>query len=191
MKKIFSIISASLSALVLMFILTLSFIKTNVPINIGNPVSIYVFNQSTAATVVNGYKQDNAEYSEILKRLKKVTSISNFKRLVNSDDVKPKVQQDLKGAFSVWSTELKVENIVIELVYDKQQDLVVYVGDDTRVISYFCLAYVIPVNKSFSEAVLYYATTNSDESKNKSYEECDPLYVKCTSKALTKYVNKI
>ena len=67
MKKIFSIISAVICGLVIVFISTLSFIKTNVAIIQNNPVSIYVFNESTTATKANGYTKDNAEFNEILK----------------------------------------------------------------------------------------------------------------------------
>ena len=191
MKKIFSIISAVICGLVIVFISTLSFIKTNVAIIQNNPVSIYVFNESTTATKANGYTKDNAEFNEILKKLKKVSSVSIFTRLVNQTDATPKVEQDLNGTFTSYSTDIKQENIVIELVYDNQQDIVVYVGEDTRVISYFCLSYVIPVNNKFADVVIYYATTNSDDSKNESYASCDPLVIKGKAGSFQKFVDKL
>ena len=94
----------------------------------------------------------------ILKKLKNVSSVSIFTRLVNQTDASPKVEQDLNGTFTSYSTDIKQENIVIELVYDKQQDIVVYVGEDTRVISYFCLSYVIPVNSIKEEMTKFTRT---------------------------------
>ena len=55
MKKIFTIIAASISGLVALFLITTCFIKTNVSIASNNPVYVLVFNQSTTATKENGY----------------------------------------------------------------------------------------------------------------------------------------
>ncbi len=190
MKKIFSIISAVICGVVVLFVSTLSFIKPNVKLVQNTPANIYVFNESSTATKANGYNTESAEYNEILKRLKKVTAVSMFTRLVNQSEPTPTVQQDLSGTFTKWSTDIKQENIVVELVYDKMQDVVVYVGDDTRVISYMCISFVIPTTKKFSDVVVYYATTNSVESKNESYTTCDPLVVKGKSGSIAKYINK-
>lgn len=191
MKKIFSIIAASLSGLVLVFITTLGFIKTNVPISYKDPVYIYVFNQSSTATATNGYSTSNSEFSEIMKNLKKSSSVSAFTRLVNGTDIKPKIEQDVDGTFTTYSTDIKQDNIVVELVYDKQQDMVVYVGEDTKVISYYCLTFVIPLTYDFADIVVYYATTNSDDSKTESYQKCEPLVIKGKAKKLIKYVETL
>ena len=191
MKKIFSIISAIMSGVVLLFVLTLCFIKTNVKMDRNNPAFIYVFNKSTTATVANGYSKNNAEYEKVLKRLNKVSSVSIFTRLVNGADVNPKIEQDLNGTFSKWSTDIKQNNVVVELVYDREQDMIVYVGDDTRVVSYFCLSYVIPLTKDFSDIIVYYATTNSDDGKNQSYQECSPLVIKGKAGSMLKYVDTL
>ena len=193
MKKIFSIISASMAGIVFLFLITLSFIKTNVTLVSNNPVRIMVYNESSTATVTNGYTKDDAEYSEILKNVKKVSSISIFTRLVNNSPVKPVIEQDLEGKFADWSTEIKLENIVIELIYDKAQDLIVYVDGDTRVITYFCLAIVVPANNDFSDVVIYYSETNNttDSSKDESYKACNPLTVKGKGGKLLKYLNSV
>ena len=193
MKKIFSIISASMASLVLVFLITLCFIKTNVSIVNKNPVRVMVYNESSTATVANGYTKDDAEYIEILNLVKKVTSVSVFTRLVNNSVVKPVIEQDLDGKYADWSTEIKLENIVVELVYDKAQDLIVYVDGDTRVITYFCLSLVVPANNDFSDIVIYYSETNNstDSSKDESYKACDPLTVKGKGGKLLKYLNSL
>lgn len=193
MKKIFSIIASSMAGVVFLFIITLCFIRTNVNIINENPVSVMVFNESSTATVTNGYTKDDAEYNEILKKVKKVTAVSIFTRLVNNSVVKPVIEQDLSGKYAEWSTEIKLENIVIELVYDKAQDLIVYVDGDTRVITYFCLAIVVPANDEFADVVMYYSETNNttDSSKDESYKACKPLTVKGKGGKLLKYLNSL
>ena len=70
MKKIFSIIAASLCGLVVAFIVTLSFVRTNIPISFRDPYQIYVFNQSTTSTVANGYQKKDKEFDEVMKQVK-------------------------------------------------------------------------------------------------------------------------
>ena len=191
MKKIFSIIAAVMSGLVIALLVTTCFIKTNVNSKANDPKFIYVFDKSTTATVSNGYNVDSKEYKDILNNLNKLTRVSIFDRLVNNTDVKPTFQQDVEGKYSKWTTDLKLDNIVVELVYDQQQDMVVYVGEDTRVISYFCLAYVIPLNNKFSDLIIYYSITNSDSAKDESYADCTPISVKCKAGKFNKFVSTL
>ena len=192
MKKIFSIIAAVMSGLIMAFVLSLCFIRTSVPLSFKDPTYIYVFDRATTATVANGYSPEDNEFHDVLEQVKKMTSVSVFTRLVNKTDVKPTIQQDLEGTFSKWSTDLKLHNIVVEFIYSKQQDCVVYVGEDTRVISYFCISFVIPTNEEFSDIVIYYApTTNDDQRRNEDYQTCEPLVIKGIAKKIMKYIKTL
>ncbi len=193
MKKIFSIVATCMSALVLAFIVTLCFIKTDVTLVSGEPIKILVYNKSTASTVTNGYTKDNQEYFDILEELEKLTSVSIFTRIVKDTDVNPVIEQDAERKFAKWSTDIKLNNIVIELFYDKQQDLIVYVGEDSRVISFAALSIVIPIKEEFSDIILYYSETNNqtDSSRDESYMACTPLYVKGVGKSFLKYVKDL
>ena len=113
MKKIFSIITAVISGLVAVFLITTCFVKTNVSIASNNPVYVLVFNQSTTATKENGYTAEDKQYDEVLKKLDKVTNVSVFTRLVNKTSLTTGVEQDLGGNFVKWNTSLKQKNIVV------------------------------------------------------------------------------
>ena len=189
MKKIFSIISIALTGLIVVFICSLCFITTNVSIKSNRPKFIHVFNRSTTSTIMNGYTEDNDKYSKILNNLNKVTKVSVFNRLVNKASLKKEIEIDIDGNKRKWSTDLKKEYIVVELVYDRQQDVVVYYKGDSRVISYFCLSYVIPANNEFSDVVVYYATTNNDATKDESYASCIPLVLKGKAGKFVNFVN--
>ena len=190
MKKIFSIITAVISGLVAVFLLTTCFIKTNVSIASNKPKFIYVFNQSTTATQTNGYTETDKAYNDILKKLNKASSVSVFTRLVNRTKLTTGVKQDLDGKFVKYNTSLKQKNIVVELVYDKQQDVVVEYGGHTKVVSYFCVAYVIPVTEEFSDVVVYYSTTNGD-GKDEDYKKYNPLTIKAEPGKFIDYINTL
>lgn len=190
MKKIFSIITAVVSGLVAVFLLTTCFIKTNISIASNKPKYVYVFNQATTATKTNGYSDTDKEYDEVLKKLKKASSVSIFTRLVNRTSLNEGVVQDVNNTYAKWNTSLKQKNIVVELVYDKQQDVVVMCNGHTKVVSYFCLAYVIPVSQKFSDMIVYYSTTNGD-GKDESYAQCSPLVIKVEPQKFIDYVGNL
>ena len=190
MKKVFTIIAASISGLVALFLITTCFIKTNVSIASNNPVYVMVFNQSTTATKENGYTVEDKEYDEVLKNLKKVSSVSIFNRLVNGTKLTTGVEQDLDRSYVKWSTALKQKNIVVELIYDRQQDVIVECDGHTKVVSYYCLSYVIPVTKEFSDVVIYFSTTNG-EGKDDSYAACQPLVLKGEAGNFMKFVKSL
>lgn len=191
MKKIFSITSAVLSGIIIVFIICMCFIKVNIKIDKGSPKTIYLYNKSTAASVSTGYSESDSEYKKIMKSLDKLTNISMFNRLSNKTKLNDKVTIDSEGSFTKWTTDLKQQNIVIELVYDTEQDVVVYENGNSRVISYWCISYVIPITKEFKDVVAYYSTTNDSTKKDTFYASCTPIYFKGMAKSLIKEINKI
>ena len=172
-KKIFIILACVISALTASFLITVCSVKSNVGIAIGNPYSIVVFNQSTTGREV----KNEETISEFNKQMNNVTNLTVFDKLVNGVTIKNRIYQDSSGKFAKWSTDLLNKNLVIEVIYNKMQDLIVYDGDDTRVVSYYCISFVIPKTDDFTEIAVYYSiTSNADNNeKNDSYRENTPL----------------
>lgn len=191
MKKIFSIISMSLVGMIVVFLITISLVKTNIGIETNRPKMINVFNNASTATATNGYNEQSIEYSKVIDELEGLTNISIFNRLSHQTTLKHKIVQDTEGLYAKWSTNLKLKNIVIELVYDRMQDVVVYNGENTRVISYFCIAYVISNTDKFTDVVAYYSTTNDSTKKDSEYAKCQPLVLKGVAKSLIDYVEEL
>lgn len=193
MKKIFSIISACLAGLIVVFIVCTSLIKTNIPLEYGDPKFITVYNQSTTAIGSTEFQSGTDNYKKVLKELNKVTNVSMFNRLVNGGTLTDKPQQDLDNKLSTWSTEMKLKNIVVELTFDQQQDAVVYYNGDSKVVSYWCLLYVIPLNTDYNEIIIYYATTNdsTNSAKENSYKECSPIVLEGMSGDFKKFVKNL
>ncbi len=178
MKKIFAIISGAISGVLIIFIICMCFIKVNIKIDKGTPKTIYLYNMSTAATASSGYESGSEQYTAIMNSLENLTNISIFNRLNNRTKLNEKIQIDSDGTFTKWTTDLKQSNIVIELIYDKEQDTVVYDNGKSRVISYWCISYVIPATDKFADVVAYYSTTNDSTKKDSFYASCIPLYFK-------------
>ena len=96
--------------------------------------------------------------------------------LKNNTSLDENIKQDNEQTYLRWDNQFRQENIVVELYYDEQQDVVVYCGDDTRVISYWCISYVIPTTDEFTDVIVYYSTLNESATAiTESYAECDPL----------------
>ena len=191
MKKIFAIISGAISGVLILFIICMCFIKVNIKIDKGSPKTIYLYNKSTAATTSSGYESDSEEYKKIMKNLENLTNISIFNRLNNKTKLNDKIQIDSSGNFAKWTTDLKQTNIVIELIYDTQQDVVVYDNGKSRVISYWCISYVIPATNKFADVVAYYSTTNDSTKKDSFYASCMPLNFKGMAGKLMKDLKSI
>lgn len=200
MKKVFIILSSVLMSLIIIMVVVMSIVKVNVCIDYDNdPKQIYIYNQSTDAishtsggSKINYFTKDNDVYNKILNQLNNSTNISVFERLLNNSTLKNEVSQDYDGTYTKWSTELKQKNIVIELIYDtKQRDAIVYYNGDSKVISYYTLAFVIPIGGGVRDVVVYYSSTNDSTRKEVEYTQNAPIHFKIKSDSLAGYVKSI
>ena len=188
-KKIFMIIACSFIFVIGTFLITISNIKSNVGIAVGSPYTVVVFNHSTTGREI----KDESLMKEFNDEMKKLTNVSVYDKLVNGVSLSKNIQVDSNGKLSKYSSDLLNENIVIEIIYNTIQDLVVYDGKDTRVISYFCISFVIPTTKNFTEIPVYYSITSNtqDAEKEKSYMENTPLILTGNAKSFEKFVEKL
>lgn len=190
MKKIFSIIAVSLMSLILVFVAVLCFVKKNVNIKYGTPETIYVYNKATTPT--STFTASDEEFDKVLKELKNITKMSLFNRLVKLNTLNTKVTQDLDSKYASWETSMKQDNLVIELYFGtRMQDTVVYYNENSKVVSYYYLAYVIPTDGNFNEIAVYFCdTTDSTASvKDKNYQGHKPLIITGFTKNIIQYVN--
>lgn len=190
MKKIFLIVASCLTVLIITFISVLSFVKKNVYIEYNNPELIYIYNQSSSTT--SAFDNSDKEFQEVLTELKNITNMSLFNRLMKLNTLKTEVHQDLDGKYSSWKTDMKKDNIVIELYFGtRMQDTVVYYNGNSKVVSYYYLAYVIPTEGNFNEIAVYYCdTTDSTASvKDKNYQSHKPMIISGYTKHINKLVN--
>ena len=191
MKKLFTIISAGISALVLTFILVISFVKINIKIETNNPYMIYVYNKSTVAVNSEGFKEDSDKYNKVLEAFNETTKISILKRLVNKTKVNENIKIDMDGRISKYSTDMKQNHIVVEMIYDKQQDVVVYHEGKSRVISYYAAMYMLRPNEEFFDIIVYYSSTNDSTKKDSYYADCKPLLLKGDSRYFSRFITTL
>ena len=174
-KKIFTIIASVVSVLIISFLITVKTVKSNVSIAIGEPYSIVIFDHATTGTEINEIEQIN----KITNEMGDLTNLTVFDKLINRFNLEKKIYQDSENKYAKWSTDLLAKNLVVEIIYkaETKQDLVVYDGKDTRVISYQCLAFVIPTTERVTEIAVYYSLTSNTngDAKNQQYRENTPL----------------
>lgn len=192
-KKVFIVFSAVIIATIVSLIMVLKNVKSNVHISYAKPISVNIFNRSTVAIDSAKYKDDDGGFDDIIQRISDITNVSAFEKLVNRVNLNDEIIQDTSVNYSKWSTELKTKNVIIELTYDKEQDVVVTKNGRTRVISYWCLAIVVPSESGFTDLIVYYSSTNEEtgNAKDKSYESCEPLVMHGDFTEFYKYINSL
>ena len=191
MKKIFIAVSSLFMVVVVTMLIVLGTVRKNIVFEYDNPSVIRVYNKSTNPIKNDGYTKNDEPYSNIVKKLKEMTNMTLMQRLNKLKTLKANVNIDSAGTYNSWQSQMKKENLVIEIDFEDEQDLVVYDGGHTRVISYWCLAYVITTYENFDEIVIYYSTTNSSTAREESYAKCDPIIIKGYTEDIVRYVNTI
>ena len=188
-KKIFIVIACVISALTASFILTVCNVKSNVGIAVGSPYSIVVFDHATTGKEI----KNEETIKKFHDKMAEITDVSVFDKLINGVTIKNRIYQDSEKKFTKWSTDLFNNNMVIEIIYDAMQDLIVYDGNDTRVISYYCISFVIPDTDNFTEIAVYYSlTSNADNNeKNDSYSSNTPLILYGNASEFAEFVESV
>lgn len=188
-KKIFVIIASVMIIVIASFLIVTNSVKSNVGIAVGEPYTIVVFNHSTTGVEL----KKNETINEFKDEMSKLTNVSVFDKLINNANISKKVYQDSEGKFAKYSTDLLTNNLVVEIIYDKMQDLIVYDKKDTRVVSYYCLAFVIPKDSDFTEIAVYYSLTSNTEGNEKydSYSSCTPLILYGDAETLSEFAKNV
>lgn len=187
-KKIFIVIACSITVLISAFLIALNNIKSNVCIAVGSPYSVVVFDHSTTGNEI----KDEKVLEKFYKQMEKLTNVSVYDKLINKASIEKKIFQDSNDKYAKWSTDLLNKNLVIEIIYNSIQDLVVYDGNNSRVVSYYCISFVVPKTDDFTEIAVYYSLTSNSEGneKNESYATCTPLTLYGNAKELIKFIDK-
>jgi len=194
LKKIFVIIAAIISIATATFAVCVKNTKSNVCIAYGSPFSVLIYDHSTVGkTVFNNVvnDKDEAKEKEILDKINNLTNVSVYDKLIKGISLDHKIIQAENGTFTTWSTDIKNGNTVVELYYNSMQDLVVYYEGYTRVISYYCLALVLPQSSEVDEIIVYYSLYNSDVEKENSYKECSPFILYGETTEFLEYIKQI
>ena len=189
LKKIFIILAAVISALTASFLITVCSVKSNVGIAVGSPYNITIFNHATT-----GKSLKNEEtIAEFKNQMINLTNVSVFDKLVHGASIRNRIYQDSKGKYAKWSTDLLNKNLVVEIIYNSMQDLIVYDGKDTRVVSYYCISFVIPKTEGFTEIAVYYSLTSNKDNNEKddSYRSNIPLILYGNAEELREFAKTI
>lgn len=191
MKKIFIAVSSFFMVAVITLLVVLGTVRKNIKFEYDTPSVIRVYNKSTNSIKNEGYTKKDDEFNVIIDKLNQMTNLTLLQRLNKMKSLDAKVEIDSLGTYNNWRSEMKKENIVIEIDFDDEQDLVVYDGGNTRVISYWCLVYVITTYENFDEVIVYFSTTKDSTAREESYAKSDPVIIKGFTEDIVRYVNSI
>lgn len=188
-KKIFIAVACFISAVTASFVIAICNTRSNVGIAVGTPYSIVVFDHATTGKEI----KNEDTITKFHDKMSGITNLTVFDKLIHGVSLKNRIYQDSEKKFTKWSTDLFNNNMVIEIIYNSMQDLIVYEGDDTRVISYYCISFVIPDTDEFTEIAVYYSlTSNADNNeKNDSYRNNTPLILYGNASEFAKFAKSI
>ncbi len=191
MKKIFIIISGVLTVFIIVLLSVLVCVKKNIGFAIYEPRYIHVYNKSTTTTNNDEpYEKDDKEYVEILNQLTDMTTLSLFKLAQNNKNLYYKIEYDAEN-YAGYDTTMKEKNLVIELIYDKEREVVVYNEGNPVVIPFKCLLFIIPIDAKFDEIIVYNALGNEPSKKEEQYKNCTPFILKGNVKDILSYANSL
>lgn len=191
MKKVFIVLASILMAGVVAIIITINCMKKNVAIEHDAPYTIRVYNKSTNPNNNTGYKAETAEYSIINEKVNNITNMSYYDRLLKFKTLDTKLELSTDGTYVKWTSDLKSKNLVIEFEFEEEQDLVVYDNGNTRVISYYCISYVINKTNTAADVAVYYSTTRDSTTREESYAKCDPIILKGYTGDIISYIDSL
>lgn len=185
-KKIFVVIASFILVATSTFIISICNIKSNVCVAVGEPYSAAVFYYSTSGTEI----KDDEKAEKLEKEISNLTNLTVYNKLINGATLDKRIYLDTDGKFSKYTTDLLTNNLVVEFIYNSMQDLIVYDGEDSRVVSYYCISYVIPKTKGFTEIAVYYSlTSNADgNEKNESYASNTPFVLCGNAESLVEFI---
>lgn len=181
MKKVFSIISALIMVAVASLLISLSVIKKNVNLDLGQPETILVYNKSINPTKTGGYKTSDKEFNQILNSFNNITNLSLFDWLIHNASLDIMPSQDVNAVYTKYNSDFKNDFLALEFVFggdNAQQDVILRIGEDTKVISFSAILFIIPENNEYGDIVAYYSLINGTSERENSYRTCDPIIFK-------------
>ena len=192
MKRIFIIIASIFIALILALLIVLGSVKKSLSFDFKEPYYINIYNKSSTTINNKSFYATDKEYGEVIEMFGKTTKSSLLNLLLKTGSMKYRIELD-KYNYATYDTSMKSDNLVIELVYQKLQNIIVYDEGNPRVIAFYCLLIVIPPENKFEDIVIYNSMTNdtNDNNVEKEYKKNVPFVVKGNPKQLLDYVSSL
>lgn len=188
MKKVFIVIASVFMAAVISLLIVLNSVKENDGIIHNSPYSISVYNKSSNPKV---FDAEDSVYHDVIERINKISKMSLFDKLLKLKTLDSKMEINKDGTYVKWTPEISSGNYVIEIDYDKPQDVIVYEDGNTRVISYCCIYYVFNGLNDFSNVVAYYSLDRDETKKQTAYANCQPIVFDAYTDELVDYVKTV
>ena len=140
--KKFGLVSIVIAVVIVAVCVVLCFIPSSTPLNISTPAYFNIYNHSTAATQIT--KENNeAKFNLINSCLQDMTQMSVFSRVAQGGKLDEKPSQDEDYEIGYFSTQLKQENLCLEVVFSDLQRQIVEVDGNTKVLEFYRMIFVV------------------------------------------------
>lgn len=168
MKKIFLIIVSCFTAVIIAILIATNFIFITEKIAVNQPKSINIYKNSTTILNNKSYNSEDNEFNNIIKTVENIGKVSIFDRLISQTGLQNSIRQSGDNDYSDVISDVKTSNYCIEYIYEGNQDKVIAINGQTKVISYNRLLFVLPTTSGINNIIVYFAN-------DKGYENYNPL----------------
>ncbi len=184
MKKIFLIITSCVSVLIIGLLIATNFIFITEHISTKQPDSINIYKNSIAALNNKSYTSSDSEFFDINASVENVGKISIFDRLISGARLNDEITQSGDDEYSNVITDVKKSNYCVEYIYTTNQDKIIHIDGQTKVISYNRLLYVLPKSNGVNKVIVYFAN-------DKGYENYNPLVMNGKTEEIIKLIDSL
>lgn len=156
--KKFGLVSLIISAIVIVVSVSLFFIKTDSPLNVGEPSYFVIYDNSISG---NKIEKTNEKFDDIKKAFLNMTEMNIFDRVIQGGKLGEAPTQDIFAENTYYFTaQIKMENVCLEVVFDEMQHQIVSINGNTKFIEYKRLIFVI--DESAPHLVSIYTCVGAD-----------------------------
>ena len=188
MKKVFIIIASLIMVAVISLLIVLNTVRKDVSLKHKTPVSVSVYYKTSNPKTFN---EGTELHSVVMEKLNNVANMTLFDRLIKLKTIDTKLEVADSETYVSWTPEISNSNVVVELTYNEEQDVLVYEKGNTRVISYFCAYYVFNLLEDFTDIVVYYSSNNDTTIRKDQYAKSTPIIVRGYTQDLVEYIKSL
>ena len=185
-SKFWPILIITYSAIMLISIITFSFMQNNITLDLPEPDKIVVYNKSQVA--VKTYTSGDEEYHEIIDAYNNMSQKTILQQILAghmiSNDVSEGTQKPL------WNDNLKENGVWIEFCFNNPKKMIVSINGNTRRIDTKGVIFKLSSKDSFSNIAIYYREGNNFSQKDQFGQEAYPLVLEANTSELYSIIKR-
>lgn len=184
--KKFAIVASVFIGFIIITMVVLGCVHVNMELEVDEPKYFKYYVNSSSDGGEKNADDSPKIYKNLNKLFKKSTSLSVFDYMSKGLSLKAKPTQDTENQFSPYATNMKEENVCLEVVFENKQSLVVEIDGDTKVIDFYSLFMIVNESSKAQEVALYFSTSSGSYKDYSSSKE--PIVIVAKTNKLYDYI---